>query len=175
METVENRAGPYLVMVVERNFEAPDRRTQDMGSKIVAATASRCSEALFLVALDGLARPTLYGIMIGFGPTATFEPDQISRPMTLDLPEPESFAALMAFVESNRRRGTESVEGKPDTRKPRKAVIAITSAAFIKPFLRFYFSTVANRPNDPNFDEFISYGAAVVLDTITHEVKILQT
>ncbi len=175
METIKESAGPFLALVVEGNTERPDRRTQNMGLRIVGATASDMTEVFFLVALDGFARPTLCSIMTGYGPTATFEPDQIRRPMTLDIPEPENFAALMAIIKNDRRRGTESVDGKPDLRKPRKAIIVITSAAFIKPFLHFYFTTEAERPETPNLDEFIAFGTSVVIDMATHEVKLLQT
>jgi hypothetical protein len=175
MEKVEKNAGPFLVLVVEGNVEAPDRRTQEMGSRIAATTESKQNEVFFVVALNSFARSSLSSLMTGYGSTATFEPDQIRHPMTLDMPELEGFTALMKIVRDDRLRGTESADGKPDPRKPRKAMVAITTADFIKSFLHYYFSTVADRPEAPNLDEFVAYGTSFVLDMTTHEVKLLQT
>jgi len=174
MENFKNHGVPFLALVAEGNIGHPDRRAQDMGTLLANATESKNTDVLFAVAQDGLARATLSSVMIGYGPTATFEPDQIRRPMALDVPEQDGLDALMAIIEANRRRGTEGVAGKADARKPRKAVIVITNGAFIQAFLRFYFSTVANGPETPSLDEFVSFGTSVVINTITHEVKILQ-
>ena len=174
MVKLENDAGPFLALIVEKNAEAPERRMQDMGSLVAAATASSDAEVFFGVALDGYARSSLYDLMTGYGSTATFEPDQIRHPMWLDIPEIQSFARLMMLVGNNDHLIKAAAGGLSDPQAPKKANIAITTDAFIKPFLRFYFANVAGRRGTPNLDEFVSYGTIVLLNLATHHVELLS-
>jgi hypothetical protein len=174
MENFNNPAGPFLVLVVEKDTETPERRIQDTSGLMAAATGSGNKDVLLAVALEGFARSTLSDIMTGFGSTATFEPDQIRHPIWLDVPEAENYAKLMMIVNDNDQLIQKIAAGHSDPRKPKKAVIAITTDVFIKKFLRFYFSTVAKRPETANLDEFISRGTTVILNTATHETRLLQ-
>ncbi len=153
-----------IALVLMNADDTPNRTTQRVGD-LVAKEADGRQENIMFVFGSGHHGPTLYDIMTGFGPTASFTPDQITTLTGLYLPDPERFVRLGALIAKNEA---------PDNPHPRKVMGVIADAEFIKAFLRHYFTVVAKEPTAATLNDFVIPGTVIVLETETNHVRVLQ-
>ena len=152
-----------LVLKEKGPIEIPDQKMQRMGNLIAEVANGDKGNVAFVIAA-GFARVALYDLMTGFGPTATFVPNQISTLTGRHLPDPERFVRLIEWIRENEARGNK-----------RKAMAVIADAEFIKAFLRFYFSSIANAPLTASLNDFVSPDTVITIDTTSSAIKMLQT
>jgi hypothetical protein len=151
-----------VAMVLKNKNDTPDRQTQRLGD-LIAKTAGGDKENIMFVFADGYTGSTLYDLIAGFGPTATFAPDQIRTLSGRHLPDPERFVRLIELIRANEAR-----------EKPRQVAAVIADAEFIMAFLRFYFITVAQDLLAADLCDLIRPDS-IAINIATHRVRIFQS
>lgn len=151
-----------IALVLKNTGSEPDRQMQNMGSHVAKEAGGKPDDIMFVYA-SGHDSQTFDDLITGFGPTATFAPEQITTLTGLHLPDPARFACLIGKLRENETRTN-----------PRKVMAVIANAEFIKAFLRYYFTVVAQQPEATTMDDFVSAGITIVLETDTHNARLLQ-